>query len=190
MMAHDQNTERLIKEISAQKSSNIAVVFHTCRGETCPPYSQWIRRSLQSTLLTPEHGRLLTCAPLHCLRGTGFTPFTDLIFTIFFFFFTHWQTKMMGDVLLTGSLCDRMSPPFFPVRQLFISHSFQLCGGRLGIIEAAAAAMDNNRLTPNWAVQEPQKTSSQPPGSWSYSEKPALGLIMNLGSARAQTRGI
>lgn len=115
MMAHDQNTERLIKEISAQKSSNIAVVFHTCRGETCPPYSQWIRRSLQSTLLTPEHGRLLTCAPLRCLRGTGFTPFTDLIFTIFFlFFFTHWQTKMMGDVLLTGSLCDRMSPPFFP----------------------------------------------------------------------------
>lgn len=48
----------------------------------------------------------------------------------------------------------------------------------------------NNRLTPNWAVQEPQKTSSQPPGSWSYSEKPALGLIMNLRGTTAQTRGI
>lgn len=159
MMAHDQNTERLIKEISAQKSSNIAVVFHTCRGETCPPYSQWIRRSLQSTLLTPEHGRLLTCAPLHCLRGTGFTPFADLIFTIFFFFFfTHWQTKMMGDVLLTGSLCDRMSPPFFPVRQLFISHSFQLCGGRLGIIEAAAQLW----TTIDWRPTELSRNHKRP----------------------------
>lgn len=65
-------------------------------------------------LYPPQHERLLTCAPLHCLRGTGFTPFTDLIFTIFSFFFTRWQTKMMGDVLLTGSPYDQMSPPFFP----------------------------------------------------------------------------
>lgn len=109
MKAHHQNTERLIKEISAEKSTNIAVVFHTSRGETCPPRSQWIHRSV----VPPEHERLLTCAPLHCLRGTRFTPFTDLIFSIFSSF-TRWQTKMMGDVLLTGSPYDQMSPPFFP----------------------------------------------------------------------------
>lgn len=158
MMAHDQNTERLIKEISVWKSSNIAVVFHTCRGETCPPYSQKIRRSQQSTQLTPQHERLLTCAPLHCLRGTGFTPFTDLIFTIFFFF-THWQTKKTGDVLLTGSPCDRKSPPFFPIRRLFISHSF-----RLRIIEAAVQL--HGQQSTDAQLSCPGTTKDQFPAPW------------------------
>lgn len=47
------------------------------------------------------------------------------------------KQKWWGTYCWLAPCVIEMSPPFFPVRQLFISHSFQLCGARLGIIEAA-----------------------------------------------------
>lgn len=66
--------------------------------------------------------------------------------------------------------------------------SFAAVGSELS--RPSCSYMDNNRLTPNRDVRDPQKTSSQPPGSWNYSEKSALGLIMDLHGTTAQTRGI
>lgn len=163
MKAHHQNTERLIKEISAEKSTNIAVVFHTSRGKICPPRSQWIHRSM----VPPEHERLLTCAPLHCLRGTRFTPFTDLICSSF----TRWQTKMMGTYCWLAPRMIKCLHLFFPSVSSSSPAVFSFAVVGLELSRPSCSYMDNNRLTPSWAVQEPQKTIAPSPlAAESYSE--------------------
>lgn len=193
MMVHDQNTERLIKEISASKSGNIAAVFHASRGETCPPYSQWIRRSLLPTLLTPEHERLLTCAPLHCLRGTRFTPFTDLIFTIFFFIFTQLTNKNDGGRIADWLPVRSNVSTFFPSSVSSSSptaFSFVAEGSELSRPPCRAATWATIDWRPTELSRNHKRPAPSPLAAEAILRTPAFGLIMNLRGTRAQTRGM
>lgn len=60
---------------------------------------------------------------------------------------------------------------FFPSVSSSSPTAFSFVALGLELSRPPCSYMGNDRLTPNWAAQEPQKTSSKPPGSWGYSEK-------------------
>lgn len=162
MVAHDQNTERLIKEISAQQHCSGFPYF---QGRNLSTSSQWIRRPLQSTLLTPVHERLPTCARCTVSEAPVYTLHWSDIHHFHFLFLHPLTNKNDG-----GRIAD-----WLPVRSngstsffsLSVSSSsptaFGFVAVGLELWRPLRSSTDNNRLTPNWAVQEPQKTSSHAP---------------------------
>lgn len=163
------------------------MVFHTSRGETCPPHSQWILRSL----VPPRTWKITDlCTTTLSQRHWIYTlHWSDIHY---FLLLLHPLTNKndggrIADWLPVWSNVSTFFPPSVSSSSPTV-FSFAAVG--LELSRPSCSYMDNNRRTPSWAVQEPQKTSSQPPGSWSYSEKPALELIMNLARTRAKIRGI
>lgn len=140
MMAHYQNTEReqaLLKKHQSKNSPTLHWFLHfqgwNLESVLC---RDWLRPASQCALLSAGSQRLLTCIPLHWLRGASFTLSNGLIFN-FFFSFTPLtkDRRRVAAWLPTWASASALSPPsLFVTRQ---TCSFQHHRGRVSrIIEA------------------------------------------------------
>ena len=184
MMAHDQNTERLQALLKKHQSENTPTshwVSLTSRGETWEslPCSDW--PTSECTVLSTGSRSLLTCIPLHRLRGAGFTLLNAVIFNIFLLFFPRLKINKTEEVLLPG-FPHEPAPPPCPRRRhpsdLQLSapqrlHQLNYWGRQ----EAPSTSIADAQL-PTGLSEGHKRPNLRLLAAWRYSGKPPTGLMV------------